>query len=213
MRDMVTSVSTASGLPVIADADTGYGGQLNVHRAVREFERAGAAGILLEDKAVPPRPGDPILPVEEHADTIRAACEARRRDLFVIGRTDARAVEGVDKAIERARIYAKAGADALWVEAPSSTDELVQVAEELSEHTLVVNIVERGVTPHLTRSELVELGFRVIISPVTGLLSATYAVARAFKALAGESTASVVDRMATFTEMGELFASHDAEAP
>ena len=214
MRDMVSSVSTASGLPVIADADTGYGGPHNVRRAVREFERAGAAGILLEDKAWPPRPdGDPILPVEEHADTIRAACEARRRDVYIIGRTDARAAEGVDKAIERARVYAKAGADALWVEAPASTDELVQVAEELSDYTLVVNIVERGVTPQLTRSELVELGFGVIVSPLTGLLSAVYAVTRAFKELAGESTAAVVDRMATFTEMAELMAAHDAETP
>lgn len=212
MRDVVTSVSTASGLAVIADADTGYGGPLNVRRAVREFEHAGAAGILLEDKAWPPRPGqDPIMPVEEHADTIRVACEARRRGLFVIARTDACPVEGVDKAIERCRVYGAAGADALWLEAPSSKAELTRVADELSGHTLVVNIVERGVTPHLTRSELVELGFGVIVAPVAGLLAAAHAVTEAFAELAGGTTAAVVDRMLTFTETEELMASHDAE--
>jgi methylisocitrate lyase len=213
MRDVVTSVGTASGLSVIADADTGYGGPLNVRRAVREFEHAGAAGILLEDKAWPPRPGqDPIVPVAEHADTIRVACEARRRGLFVIARTDACPVEGVDEAIERGRAYAEAGADALWVEAPSSKAELTQVAEKLSEHTLVVNIVERGVTPHLTRSELVELGFEVIVAPVAGILAAAQAITEAFQELAGGTTAAVVDRMLTFTELEELMAAHDAEA-
>jgi methylisocitrate lyase len=213
MRDVVASVGTASGLAVIADADTGYGGPLNVRRAVREFEHAGAAGILLEDKAWPPRPGqDPIVPVEEHAERIRVACEARRRGLFVIARTDACPVEGVDKAIERGRAYAEAGADALWVEAPSSKAELTQVAEKLSEHTLVVNIVERGVTPHLTRSELVELGFEVIVAPVAGILAAAQAITEAFQELAGGTTAAVVDRMLTFTELEELMAAHDAEA-
>jgi 2-methylisocitrate lyase-like PEP mutase family enzyme len=213
MRDVVTSVATASGLSVIADADTGYGGPHNVRRAVRELEQAGAAGILLEDKAWPPRPGqDPILPVEEHAETIRVACQERRRGLFVIARTDACPVEGVDQAIERGRAYAKAGADALWIEAPSSKDELARVTGELSEHTLVVNIVERGVTPHLTRSELVELGFGVIVSPVTGLLAAAQAITEAFTELAGESTAAVVDRLLPFAEMAKLMAAHDAEA-
>jgi 2-methylisocitrate lyase-like PEP mutase family enzyme len=213
MRDAVARVATASGLAVIADADTGYGGPLNLRRAVRELEGAGAAGILLEDKAWPPRPGqDPLVPVEEHAEKIRVAGEARRRGLFVIARTDACPVEGVDKAIERAREYAKAGADALWVEAPSSRDELALVADELSGHVLVVNIVERGVTPHLTRSELVELGFGVIVAPLTGLLAAAHAMTEAFTELAGESTAAVVDRMLTFAEMAELMASHDAEA-
>jgi methylisocitrate lyase len=213
MRDAVTRVGTASGLPVIADADTGYGGPLNLRRAVRELEGGGAAGILLEDKAWPPRPGqDPIVSVEEHAERIRIACQARRRGLFVIARTDACPVEGVDKAIERARVYAEAGADALWVEAPSSRDELARIAKELSEHTLVVNIVERGVTPQLTRSELVGLGFRVIVAPLSGLLAAAHAITEALMELAGETTAAVVDRMLTFTEMEKLMASHDAEA-
>jgi methylisocitrate lyase len=213
MRDVVAGIATASGLAVIADADTGYGGALNVRRAVREFEHAGAAGILLEDKAWPPRPGqDPIMPVAEHAETIRVACEARRRGLFVIARTDACPVEGVDEAIERCREYAKAGADALWLEAPSSEEELARVASELSGHTLVVNIVERGVTPQLTRAQLVELGFRVVVSPVTGVLATVRATADAFRELAGGTTAAVVDRMATFAEVEELMAAHDAEA-
>jgi 2-methylisocitrate lyase-like PEP mutase family enzyme len=212
MRDAVANVGTASGLPVIADADTGYGGPLNVRRAVRELEGAGAAGILLEDKAWPPRPArGPLVSVKEHAERIRVACEARRRGLFVIARTDACPVEGVDKAIKRARVYAKAGADALWVEAPSSTDELARVAKELSGHTLVVNIVERGVTPQLTRSELVELGFGVIVTPVTGLLAAAQAITEAFTELAGGTTAAVVDRMLPFAEMEKLMAAHDAE--
>ncbi len=212
MRDTVARVGTASGLSVIADADTGYGGPLNLRRAVRELEGAGAAGILLEDKAWPPRPGeDPLVSAEEHAERIRVACQARRRGLFVIGRTDACPVEGVDKAIERARRYAEAGADALWVEAPSSRDELARVADELSGHTLVVNIVERGVTPQLTRSELVELGFGVIVVPVAGLLAAAQAITDTFTELAGGTTAAVVDRMLKFPEMEELMAAHDAE--
>jgi 2-methylisocitrate lyase-like PEP mutase family enzyme len=213
MGDAVSRVRTASGLPVIADADTGYGGPLNLRRAVREIEGAGAAGILLEDKAWPPRPGQgPLVSVEEHAERIRVACQARRCGMFVIARTDACPVEGVGMAIERARVYAAFGADALWVEAPSSTDELARIADELSGYTLVVNIVERGVTPHLTRSELMELGFGVIVTPVTGILAAAYAMTEAFRELAGGTTAAVVDRMITFTEMEELMAAHDAEA-
>ncbi len=213
MRDAVMRVGTASGLPVIADADTGYGGPLNLRRAVRELEGGGGAGILLEDKAWPPRPGqDPLVSVEEHAERIRIACQARRCGLFVIARTDACPVEGVDKAIERARVYAEAGADALWVEAPSSRDELARIAKELSGHTLVVNIVERGVTPQLTRSELVDLGFRVIVSPLSGILAAAQAITDALTELAGETTAAVVDRMLTFSEMEKLMAAHDAEA-
>ncbi len=167
---------------MIVDADTGYGNAVNVMRTVRDFQDAGAAGVFLEDQVWPKKcghfQGKQVIPTEEHAAKIRAAADARgERDLFIVARTDARQPLGLDAAIERCLAYKEAGADALFVEAPQSTEELEQIAAQLPP-PLVANMIERGVTPHLTRSELKQLGFQLIVCPLAALYAAAKAVDR-----------------------------------
>src|SRR3954469_7166852 len=180
MADAARSVCRVSEAPVIVDADTGYGNAVNVLRTVRELQDAGAAGVFLEDQVSPKKcghmAGKRVVETEEHAPKIRAAVDARgERDLFVVARTDARQPLGLDAAIERCLLYKEAGADALFVEAPESVSELERIAEALPP-PLVANMIERGVTPHLSRSELEELGFPLIVCPLAALLAAANAV-------------------------------------
>ena len=156
MADTARAVCRVSDAPVIVDADTGYGNALNVMRTVREFQDAGAAGVFLEDQVWPKKCGHMAGQaggrVEEHAAKIRAAADARgERDLFIVARTDARQPLGLEAAIERCLAYKEAGADALFVEAPQSVEELERIAAALP-RPLVANMIERGVTPHLTRA-------------------------------------------------------------
>src|SRR5436190_20733377 len=179
MADAARSVTRVSKAPVIVDADTGYGNAVNTMRTVRDFQDAGAAGVFLEDQVWPKKcghfQGKQVIPTEEHAAKIRAAADARgERDLFVVARTDARQPLGLEAAIERCLAYKEAGADALFVEAPQSVGELERVAEALP-GPLVANMVERGVTPHLTRAQLRDLGYALVVCP----LAALYAAARA----------------------------------
>ena len=179
MTEAARAVCRVSEAPVIVDADTGYGNAVNVLRTVRELQDAGAAGVFLEDQVWPKKcghmAGKRVVEPEEHAAKIRAAVDARgERDLFVVARTDARQPLGLDAAIERCLAYKEAGADALFVEAPQSVKELERVAEALP-GPLVANMIERGVTPHLTRAELRDLGYALIVCP----LAALYAAARA----------------------------------
>jgi methylisocitrate lyase len=209
MTEAARSVCRVSSAPVIVDADTGYGNPLNVIRTVREFQDAGAAGVFLEDQVWPKKcghmAGKRVVDVQEHASKIRAACDARReRDLFVVARTDARQPLGLEVAIERCLAYREAGADALFVEAPQSVEELERIAAALPP-PLVANMIERGVTPHLTRSRLRELGFSLVVCP----LAALFAAARAVEEVLGElhereTTAAVVDRMLAFDELNAL---------
>src|SRR4051794_13696110 len=165
MADAARAVCRVSNAPVIVDADTGYGNPLNVIRTVHDLQDAGAAGVFLEDQVWPKKcghmAGKRVVETEEHAAKIRAAADARgERDLFVVARTDARQPLGLDEAIERCLAYKEAGA--LFVEAPQSVEELEQVAEALP-GPLVANMIERGVTPHLTRLELRDLGYALIV--------------------------------------------------
>jgi 2-methylisocitrate lyase-like PEP mutase family enzyme len=209
MADAARSVCRVSSAPVIVDADTGYGNALNVQRAVGELQDAGAAGVFLEDQVWPKKcghmRGKRVIPTEEHAAKLRAACDARgERDLFVVARTDARQPLGLEDAIERCLAYKEAGADALFVEAPQSTDELERIAEALPP-PLVANMIERGVTPHLTRSELEQLGFNMIVCPLTGLFAAAKAVTEVLTELRErETTAGVYDRLIGFDEFNDL---------
>src|SRR3954452_9218396 len=159
MTEAACSVCRVSEAPVIVDADTGYGNAVNVLRTVRELQDAGAAGVFLEDQVSPKKcghmAGKRVVETEEHAPKIRAAVDARgERDLFVVARTDARQPLGLDAAIERCLAYKEA--DALFVEAPQSVEELEQVAEALP-GPRVANMIERGVTPHLASSEGLDL--------------------------------------------------------
>jgi 2-methylisocitrate lyase-like PEP mutase family enzyme len=209
MVEAARAVCRVSDAPVIVDADTGYGNAVNVLRAVRDLQDAGAAGVFLEDQVWPKKcghmAGKRVVDTAEHAAKIRAAVDARGdRDLFVVARTDARQPLGVEEAIERCLAYKEAGADALFVEAPQSVDELARVAEALPA-PLVANMVERGVTPHLSRSELRELGFALIVCPLAALYAATRAVTDVLTELRDEETTSgAYDRMVTFDEFNAL---------
>ncbi len=160
-------------IPIIIDADTGYGNALNVIRTVQELIGAGAAGMFLEDQVWPKRcghmKGKRVIPVEEQVQKIKAAIDARGDgDFFLVARTDARQVNGLDDAIHRCLRYKDAGADALFVEAPQSQDELAYISRELPP-PLVANMLEGGVTPLLNREELAALGFQLVVCPLTAL--------------------------------------------
>jgi len=181
MSEMVENaarIAAACGLPVIADADTGYGNSLNVIRTVQEYERAGVAAIHIEDQVAPKKCGHmerkQVIPVTEMEAKIRAAVAARRSpDFVIIARTDARAVEGMDRAIERARRYREAGADVLFVEAAESEDEISSVARSLHDVPLLFNWAEGGKTPPIDYATLAALGFKVVIFPIATLLGTT----------------------------------------
>jgi methylisocitrate lyase len=209
MADAARSVTRVSNAPVIVDADTGYGNAVNVMRTVADFQDAGAAGIFLEDQVWPKKcghfQGKQVIPTAEHAAKISAAADARgERDLFIVARTDARQPLGIDEAIQRCLAYKEAGADALFVEAPQSEQELEQIARELPP-PLVANMIERGVTPHLSRRELKDLGFQLIVCPLAALYAATRAATRVLTELKEvETTAALYDELTTFEEFGEL---------
>ena len=170
-------------LPVIADADTGYGNALNVVRTVREYERAGVAGLHLEDQVAPKKcghiAGKQVVPTAEFVDKIRAAVEYRTDpDFVIIARTDARAVTGLDDAIERANRYAEAGADVIFVEAPQTEDEVLRVAREVKA-PLLANMVAGGRTPAVKAAELERLGFKIVIFPAVCMGAAIPAMEQA----------------------------------
>ena len=177
-RRLVQAVS----VPLIADADDGYGNPLNVMRTVREYAAAGVAALHIEDQVAPKRcghmEGKDVIDTTEMVEKVRAAVEARGDgELLIIARTDARAVEGLDAALERARSYREAGADALFVEAPETEQEIEAVAAAFPEAPLVFNWVDGGKTPQLPLGRIRELGFALVIYPVTTLFAAARAVA------------------------------------
>jgi 2-methylisocitrate lyase-like PEP mutase family enzyme len=209
MVDAARAVCRVSTAPVIVDADTGYGNAVNVLRTVHDLQDAGASGVFLEDQIWPKKcghmAGKRVVETAEHAAKIRAAVDARgERDLFVVARTDARQPLGLDAAIARCLAYKEAGADALFVEAPESIEELERVAQALP-GPLVANMVEHGVTPHLSRSELRDLGFGLIVCPLAALYAAARAVTDVLTELRDqETTAGAYERMLTFDEFNAL---------
>ncbi len=217
MANIADFVCQAVDIPVIADGDTGYGGVHNVGRTIRLYERAGVAAIQLEDQAFPKKCGHfedkVVVSVEEMVQRIHAARDARSEDegILIIARTDARAPLGLDEAIDRAKRYAEAGADLLFVEAPQSEDELAHIGSELSGHRLMANMVEFGKTPLLSADRLAELGYCLIIHP--GAI--TRAVVELTRALLGDlratgSTTGWLDRMAAFADVNALLGLPEA---
>ncbi|WP_447972981.1 isocitrate lyase/PEP mutase family protein [Nitrospira sp. Kam-Ns4a] len=202
-------VCGAVRIPVIIDADTGYGNALNVIRTVNELIDAGAAGLFLEDQVWPKRcghmKGKRVIPVEEQVQKIRAAVDARRdRDFFLVARTDARQVNGLEDAIARCRRYKDAGADALFVEAPRSADELAAVAKALPP-PLVANMLEGGVTPLLTKEELAALGFQLIVCPLTALYASAKAMRDLFALIkTAGTTREALDRLLPFQQFHRI---------
>ena len=181
MVGRVEAMARMAEAPLIADGDTGYGGLLNVRHAVRGYERAGAAAIQLEDQQFPKKcghtPGRRVVPADDMARKIAVAAEARTSpDFLIIARTDARSSLGLAEAIRRARLYAEAGADMLFVESPESEAEMAEIGRELGDMPLVANMVEGGRTPMLSNARLAEIGYALAIYPVAGLLSAAAAL-------------------------------------
>ena len=209
--DRVRNIATAVSIPVIADMDTGYGNPLNVVRTVRECVAAGVAGIILEDQEWPKKcghmAGKRVIPREEHVQKIRAAVAARDDSgLVLIGRTDARAVVGLDDAIERGKAYRDAGADIVFVEAPQSLEELQTIARAIPDAPLFANMIEGGVTPVLTATELEELGFKMVVFPLSPLYAAAAAVQEVAKRLktTGTTAGSTLLPFGAFNEIVDV---------
>ena len=210
MADHAARIVAATDLPVIADADTGYGNPINVIRTVQAYERAGVAGLHIEDQVLPKRcghmEGKIVVPATEFEAKVRAAVEARRNpDFTIIARTDARAPHGLDDALSRAHAARGAGADVLFVEALQNMDELRIVAQELSDVPLVFNWAEGGKTPPLTKAEIVDLGFAMIIMPISTLLVATKAMQDVLARLKADGTpVEAVKDMPAFDEFTDI---------
>ncbi len=187
MVERVAAMSAMAATPLIADGDTGYGGLLNIRRTVRGYEAAGAAAIQLEDQEFPKRcghtPGRRVVPLEEMCRRIAVAAEARSDPEFlIVARTDARSALGLNEALRRGEAYVEAGADVLFVESPETEAEMARIGRSF-DVPLLVNMVEGGRTPVLPAQRLEELGFRIAIYPVAGLLSAAAALQRVYRHL------------------------------
>jgi carboxyvinyl-carboxyphosphonate phosphorylmutase len=210
MADNVRRIVQAIDVPLIADADTGYGNAVNVVRTVQLYEQAGVAGLHLEDQVLPKRcghmDGKHVVPAEEMVGKLLAAVDARRDpDLVLIARTDARAMEGLDAALERAHAYRHAGADVLFVEALQSVEEIEVVARELAGTDLLFNWAEGGKTPPLPYERLAELGYALVLMPISTLLAATAAMRRVLASIRTAGTPlPVLDELTGFDEFLDL---------
>ncbi len=208
--EMARSIATATRLPLLCDADTGFGEALNVERTVRLFEDAGAAGIHLEDQQMPKRcghlSGKQLVDAEVMAAKIRAAVAARRdADFVIIARTDARGVTGFDEAVRRARLYIAAGADAIFPEALENREEFAAFARAMTSVPLLANMTEFGRSPSLDFAELAEMGYRIVLYPVTPLRVALRAAQTVLvDILAKGHQRDQLERMLTRAELYEL---------
>jgi 2-methylisocitrate lyase-like PEP mutase family enzyme len=209
MVDNARAIADASQLPLIADADTGYGGPINVQRTVRAYERAGVAAIHIEDQQWPKRcghlAGKSLIPVEEMQAKIRAGLDARLdKDFVLIARTDALAVEGFERAMDRCRSYEEAGADMIFLEAPSKMEHLAAIPKAFKKPALY-NMASSGKTPFLGAEEIQKLGFKLIIYPNFTLLSAITAMSHTLSELKRTgSIAEVAKNIASFQDFFNL---------
>lgn len=210
MVDNARRITSATSLPVFADADTGYGNQINVIRTVQEYEQAGVAGLHIEDQVLPKKCGHmenkEVVAADEMVAKVEAAVAARTNpDFLVVARTDSRAPLGLDEAIRRGHQCRDAGADVLFVEALQGPDEIQAVATEFADVPLLFNWVEGGKTPPLTYSQISELGFAMILMPIGMLLSATTAMQKFLARLQADGTpADFVDELLPFDGFTDL---------
>jgi 2-methylisocitrate lyase-like PEP mutase family enzyme len=211
------AIADAVALPIIVDADTGFGSPINMVRTIKVLERAGAAGVQIEDQVFPKKcghfEGKDVIPSAEMVQKIRAAVDSRAdTDFQIIARTDARAIEGLQRAIDRAHAFIEAGADATFVEAPVTLEELARIARELPVPQ-VANIVFGGKTPDPGRAALADMGFSLVLyanAALQAALRASYEVLGALKATG--SLASVAERLASFDERQRSVAKHGWDA-
>ena len=212
----IRQIARASGLPVLVDGDTGYGEALNVMHMVRVFEEAGAGAVHLEDQLLPKKCGHlndkKLASASDMAAKVAAAARARR-DLVIIARTDAAASEGIDGAVARAQIYVDAGADAIFPEALTSVEMFKDVRERLPGVKLLANMTEFGRTPALTAQEFEDLGYDMVIWPVSSLRVANKAQERLYAALARDgATTALLAEMQTRAELYDIIALNAFEA-
>ena len=211
MCDRVASIARAVRIPVMSDADTGYGNPINVYRTVKEYIRAGAAGLFIEDQVWPKRcghmSGKQIISAEEMVAKIKAAIDAKDDEDadFVVGaRTDAIATDGIDEAIERAKSYSKAGADFVYIEAYESIEQMEKAVERV-EPPLVLNLIEGGKTPIVSVKQAEEMGFKMVAFPLTALWATTNAVMRTLQTLKETgSPQSCLSGLTTWAEFNEI---------
>lgn len=208
LADHTAAIADVVDLPIIVDADTGFGNALNVRHTVRRLERAGAAAIQLEDQVSPKKcghfDGKQVIPAEEMASKIRAAVDARcSKDTLIMARTDARAVEGLDAAVQRANLYRQAGADILFVEAPESVAEMAQLPRLVSA-PLLVNIVVGGKTPVVGRDELRKMGFALVLYANVALQAAVKGMQSALALLRDAGQIDESGPVASFQERQRL---------
>jgi 2,3-dimethylmalate lyase len=209
MADHYRRLTESIDIPILADADTGFGDSVNVARTVRTYERAGVAALIIEDQVAPKRcghmEGKRVIPVADMIAKIKAALDARvDGDMMIVARTDARAIEGLEAAVERAQLYRAVGADMIFVEAPLSTDEMAYICSQIAAPCLANN-VEGGKTPILSAERLEEIGYAAVAFPV----SASYVAAKALRMFfaelhAGGDTTALADRMLHFAAFHEI---------
>jgi len=214
MLDLVAQIAGGTVTPLIADADTGYGALLNIRETVRGYEAAGAVGIQIEDQEFPKKcghtPNKKVVSIDEMRRRIQVAVESRRNDeTIIIARTDARAVNGLDDALRRAEACAKAGADVLFIEAPTSEAEMEQICRSFDTPQLI-NAADGGLTPILSRERYQEIGYSLAIYPATGFLAATQAFETVYGALRRDGgSLAVADQLYPFQEMSKLMGFED----
>jgi 2-methylisocitrate lyase-like PEP mutase family enzyme len=209
MVDRARQICAAVSIPIIVDADTGYGNPLNVYRTVEQLIAAGAAGCFLEDQVWPKKCGHMrnkhVIPRDDYLEKIRAADAARAgRDFFIVARTDALAVEGIDEAVARVTAARELGANASFIEAPESVDRLAEIGRR-APHPNVANMIEGGKTPVLPKEELARLGFHLILYPLAGLYASAKAIEAVYDSLrATGTTVGTNQGQLTFPEFNAL---------
>jgi 2-methylisocitrate lyase-like PEP mutase family enzyme len=213
--ERAAQVVSAIKIPIIADADTGYGNAVNLVRTVREFERVGVAAIHIEDQITPKRcghlDGKEVISLREMEMKLAAALKARTDpDFCIIARTDTRGVNGFDDAIDRARSFVRLGVDAIFVEAPQSEEELAEIPRRIADVPLLVNVFKGGKTPMLPVERLQAMGYRIAIYPSETQRAAIYAMRRALATLKRDGTTeSIDDTLTTFKERDRVVGLDD----
>ena len=207
ITDRARRICMSVNIPIIVDADTGYGNPLNVYRTVQELIAAGAAGCFLEDQLWPKKcghmQGKRVIEREEYVQKIRAAVAARDdRDFFIVARTDALAVNGMEDAVSRILAAREAGADASFIEAPGSLEQLAEIGQRVP-RPMVANMIEGGKTPVLPRDQLAAMGFQLILYPLAGLFAAAKAIRTVYEQVYRDGTADTAAQM-TFSEFNQL---------
>ena len=208
MAMRASNIVEASGIPVVADADTGFGNAVNVQRTIHEYEKAGVAVIQLEDQVMPKKcghmTGRQVVPMEEMVGKIQAAVDARTTDMMIMARTDARTVYGIDEAIKRGLAYKEAGADIIFIESPESEEEMKLINKTIPGLTLA-NMVEGGRTPIFKNDELKEFGYNLVIYPTASTYVTTKAMIDLWEGLKRDGTTiTQLDKMVPFAQFNEL---------